>query len=124
LCVSDTQLAAVKKESAATPEVEVQPAAESDMPANAGLGYYLYRFLNGPNGKAASDKIAEILGAFRTSQVNTHRLELLNALARYALLGGILWAAVSLQMDGKLDSAIIGLLSLVTGYIFGRQKAE
>jgi hypothetical protein len=123
--VSEAQLPAAKELAVPAPSVEVQPApVEPDMPANAGLGYYLYRFLNGPNGKAASDKIAEILGGFRTSQVNQHRLELLNALARYALLGGIFWAAVSLQMDGKLDSAIIGLLSLVTGYIFGRQKSE
>ncbi|WP_243336970.1 hypothetical protein [Anaeromyxobacter soli] len=121
--MSDTKLATVKQEPDAPPSVEVQTDPEP-MPPNAGLGYYIFRFLNGPNGKAASEKVGELLGGFRAGQVNQHRLEVLNALARYALLAGILGAAILLQLRGKLDSAIIGLLSLVTGYIFGRQKSE
>lgn len=123
--MSDTQLATVQQELAATPKVEAQPeAVDPEMPPSAGMGYYLFRFLHSPNGKAASDKVAEMLGTFSAGQANAHRLQVLNALARYALLAGILGAAIVLQLRGKLDSAIIGLLSLVTGYIFGRQKAE
>ncbi|WP_242360055.1 hypothetical protein [Anaeromyxobacter sp. SG17] len=120
--MSDAKLVTVKgAEAPAATEGETDPQS---MPPNAGLGYYIFRFLNGPNGKTASEKVGELLGGFRTGQVNQHRLEVINALARYALLAGILGAAILLQLRGKLDSAIIGLLSLVTGYIFGRQKSE
>lgn len=53
-----------------------------------------------------------------------HHVRIMNTIARYTLVAGILALAGVLSWKGKLDTTITSLLSLAVGYILGRQKAD
>jgi hypothetical protein len=84
----------------------------------------ILNWLHSENGKEASSKIASILESFATGSARSHQLAMVHVIARYILVGLAIGAAVALRWHDKLDSTIIGLLSLTVGYLIGKQKSD
>ena len=86
---------------------------------------YLMDFLKTPEGKAFGTKVLEFFESLRKQTLDRQNSEsMLHGLARYALAAGIICAAVWLRVVDKLDTVMVGLLSLTLGYLLGRQQSK
>ena len=86
---------------------------------------YLTDFLKTPEGKDFGAKTFTFLESFRKQSLDRQNADsMLHGLARYILSAGIITAAVLLQLNGKLDTVMVGLLSLTLGYLLGRQQSK
>jgi hypothetical protein len=84
----------------------------------------LLAFLGTPEGKEINAQLAAWLGSFKEGQAQKHTVEVISTVGRYFLMAGIIGAAVWLQHEKQLDSAVTGLLGLALGYLFGRQRSQ
>lgn len=53
-----------------------------------------------------------------------HSREMVDRIARYLMMAGIIGVATVLKFYDKLDTVIVGLLSLALGFVFGRQTSQ
>jgi hypothetical protein len=86
---------------------------------------YLTDFLATPSGKEFSVKLFAFVESFRKQTLDRQNVEsMFHGLARYILAAGIIGAAVWLRVIDKLDTVMVGLLSLTLGYLLGRQQSR
>lgn len=106
------------------PAAPGSPRPPGEPPKDGTFFPALLSFLSTEAGKGINHKIAEWVGSLREGQQQAHTVELVSTVARYLLMAGIIGAAVWLQHEKQLDSAVTGLLGLALGYLFGRQKSQ
>ncbi|MGH9317686.1 MAG: hypothetical protein ACRD1P_11350 [Thermoanaerobaculia bacterium] len=86
---------------------------------------YITNFLKTPEGKIFGEKLLSFLESFREQTLNRqHKESIFHGWARYVLVAGIIGAAVWLRTCDKLDTVMVGLLSLTLGYLLGRQQSK
>lgn len=86
---------------------------------------YIMEFLKTANGKEFGKNVLDFLESLRKQALDRQNAEsMFHGLARYVLAAGIITAAVVLQLKGKLDTVMVGLLSLTLGYLLGRQQSK
>lgn len=105
-----------------------EPASGDDVakiPDNQpGIFALVTSFLATPAGAALNEKLAQWVGGLSDGQKAKQDREAWAEKARFVLMGLVLVVAATLQLVGKLDSAIVGLLGLALGYLFGRQRND
>ncbi|HTQ48482.1 MAG TPA: hypothetical protein VMI75_37255 [Polyangiaceae bacterium] len=106
---------------AAGDEDEEQAIREAWPPTIA----YITEFLKTAEGKEIAGRVLTFFESVRKQSLDRQVSEsMLHGVARYLLSAGIIVAAVWLQFAGKLDTVMVGLLSLTLGYLLGRQQSK
>lgn len=86
---------------------------------------YIMDFLKTAEGKDFSVKFFAFLESFRKQTLDRqHKETMFHGWARYALVAGIIGLAAWLRSVDKLDTVMVGLLSLTLGYLLGRQHSK
>jgi len=86
---------------------------------------YVMDFLKTAEGKEFGKKVFDFIESLRKRPLGRQNSEsMLHGIARYALAAGIIGAAVWLRVVDKLDTVMVGLLSLTLGYLPGRQQSK
>jgi len=84
--------------------------------------HYLFSWLSTGEGKQIADKAAGLLESLqKTALERRHQQALVDSIGRYVLVGGIVVAAVWLQLADKLTPVMVGLLSGALGYLLAKQ---
>jgi hypothetical protein len=99
---------------------------KSDPPKEEPRGFFdlFMQFLQHDHGRGMAEQLAQLVGAIKTDQDQQHSVRMIHTIARYTVVALILGAAVWLKSVDKLDTTIVGLLSLTVGYLLGQQKSK
>jgi hypothetical protein len=86
------------------------------------VSHFFFDWLKTPDGSEIAKQGARLLESLKKETLGRQfRLNLIDAVARYLLVAGILLAAVYLRVIDKLDTVMVGLLSGALGFLLGRQ---
>lgn len=111
------------------PEEEVEKVKRAAFPPDTA---YFFRWLESERGTDVVKTITDLIKSAKSVTLDRmgednkrlHTRELIDRVGRYVMMGAILAIATVLRLQDKLDTVIIGLLSLALGFLFGRQSSQ
>lgn len=106
----------------ASDETDAEQMIRNAWPPTA---HYLFSWLSTAEGKQIADKAAGLLESLqKTALERRHQQTLVDSIGRYVLVGGIVAAAVWLQLADKLTPVMVGLLSGALGFLLGKNQSK
>lgn len=129
---TEDELALKRKEVSVDPDATAEQVEEQLRAAFPPAAAYFFNWLESERGTEVAKTITDLIKSAKAITLDrmaeekkqSHKRQLVNDIGRFVMMGGILVLATVLQLNGKLDTVIVGLLSLGLGFLFGRQTAQ